>query len=84
MLLAHEAIDTNKTLMVNLNEFNSHSLDFFVYCFTKTTAWTEFHVIKQELLKTIAEIVERHGAEFAFPTQSLHIQQQEVAPVDNG
>ena len=84
MLMAHDAIDTNRTLMVNLNEFNSHSLDFFVYCFTKTTAWTEFHVIKQELLKTIAEIVEGHGAEFAFPTQSLHIQQQAVAPIENG
>ncbi|MCP4790108.1 MAG: mechanosensitive ion channel family protein [Gammaproteobacteria bacterium] len=80
MLLGHEAIDTGQTLMVNLNEFNSHSVDFFVYCFTKTTAWAEFHVIKQELLQNIADIVEHHGAEFAFPTQSLHIMQQDNDP----
>ncbi|HCH24414.1 MAG TPA: mechanosensitive ion channel protein MscS [Oceanospirillaceae bacterium] len=84
MLMAHEAIDTNRTLMVNLDQFNNHSLDFFVYCFTKTTAWAEFHVIKQELLKTIADIVESHGAEFAFPTQSLHIHQQQAVQVEHG
>jgi MscS family membrane protein len=78
MLLAHPAIDTSQTLMVNLNQFNQHSVDFFVYCFTKTTVWTEFHVIKQELLQAIAELVEQHGAEFAFPTQTLFMQTPEA------
>jgi MscS family membrane protein len=73
MLLAHPEIDTEQTLMVNVNQFNQHSVDFFVYCFTKTTVWTEFHIIKQELLQTIAGIVEQHGAEFAFPTQTLFV-----------
>jgi MscS family membrane protein len=73
MLLAHSEIDTEQTLMVNVNQFNQHSVDFFVYCFTKTTVWTEFHIIKQELLQTIAGIVEQHGAEFAFPTQTLFV-----------
>jgi MscS family membrane protein len=75
MLLSHEAIDTKQTLMVNLNQFNSHSVDFFVYSFTKTTNWAEFHGIKQDLLKQIAVIVEQHGAEFAFPTQSIYMEQ---------
>jgi MscS family membrane protein len=80
MLLAHTAIDTQKTLMVNVNTFNSHSVDFFVYSFTKTTNWAEFHTIKQELLGVIADIVAHHGAEFAFPTQTIQMahQQQEV------
>lgn len=77
MLLSHEAIDTNQTLMVNLNHFNSHSVDFFVYSFTKTTNWSEFHGIKQELLNKIAVIVEQHGAEFAFPSHSVFVQQAE-------
>jgi len=78
--LAHTAIDTQKTLMVNVNTFNSHSVDFFVYSFTKTTNWAEFHTIKQELLGVIADIVAHHGAEFAFPTQTIQMahQQQEV------
>ncbi len=71
MLKTHPAIDTSRTLMVNLVEFGASSLDFFVYTFTKTTVWTEFHQIKQEILFKIADIIARHGAEIAFPTQTL-------------
>jgi MscS family membrane protein len=71
MLRNHEAIDADQTLMVNFVEFNASSVDFFVYCFTKTTVWTEFHVIKQDVLLQIAAIIAQHGAEIAFPTQTL-------------
>jgi MscS family membrane protein len=71
MLRNHEAIDTGQTLMVNVVEFEAYSVNFFVYCFTKTTVWTEFHVIKQDVLLKIADIVAAQGTEFAFPTQTL-------------
>ena len=74
MLKEHEAIDTTQTLMVNFVSFGSSSIDFFIYTFTKTTVWTEFHAIKQDILLRIAAIIEQHGAEIAFPTQTLHIQ----------
>jgi MscS family membrane protein len=77
MLKAHPAIDLSRTLMVNFVEFGPSSLDFFVYTFTKTTVWTEFHEIKQDVLFKIADIIAKHGAEIAFPTQTLH-----VDPVD--
>ncbi len=73
MLKSHDAIDTQVTLMVNFVEFGPSSLDFFVYCFTKTTVWSEFHEIKQDVLLKIAEIIEAHGAEIAFPTRTLHL-----------
>ena len=73
MLRSHEAIDTNQTLMVNFNEFGPSSLDFFIYTFTKTTVWTEFHQIKQDVLLKIAAIIAQHGAEVAFPTRTLHM-----------
>jgi MscS family membrane protein len=75
MLLQHDAIDTGQTLMVNLNTLNQHSVDFFVYCFTKTTRWAEFHGYKQALLQAISDIVDKHGAAFAFPTQTVLLQQ---------
>ena len=80
MLRQHEAIDTTQTLMVNFVEFGPSSVDFFVYCFTKTTVWTEFHAIKQDVLLAIADIIASHHAEIAFPTQTLHIQPE---PDDN-
>ena len=73
MLNEHEAIDTGQTLMVNFVSFGPSSLDFFVYCFTKTTDWVTFHGIKQDVLFKIADIIAAHGAEVAFPTQTLHL-----------
>lgn len=73
MLQTHEDIDTNQTLMVNVNSFASSSIDFFLYTFTKTTNWQRFHEVKQDVMFKIIAIVESHGAEFAFPTRTLHM-----------
>lgn len=73
MLLDHPDLDTTQTLIVNFNTFASSSLDFFVYTFTKTTNWIEFHEVKQDVLIKIMNIIEENGAEFAFPTQTLHL-----------
>lgn len=73
MLRNHEAIDTSQTLMVNFVSFGPSSVDFFVYTFTKTTVWTEFHAIKQDVLLKISDIITSHGAEIAYPTQTLHV-----------
>jgi MscS family membrane protein len=73
MLLNHEAIDTTQTLMVNFNEFAPSSLDFFIYTFTKTTNWEEFHHVKQDVMLAIIDIIDAHGAECAFPTSTLHL-----------
>lgn len=74
MLERHPAIDTSQTLMVNFVSFGASSLDFFIYTFTKTIVWTEFHTIKEEILFEIAAIIEGHGAEVAFPTQTLLVE----------
>ncbi len=71
MLLAHEEIDTEQTLIVNFLSYASSSLDFFIYTFTKTTNWIQFHEIKQDVLLKIVAIVHSHGADFAFPTTTL-------------
>lgn len=73
MLKAHEAIDADQTLIVNFNEFAGSSVDFFVYCFTKTTQWVKFHEVKQEVMLRIAEIIESNQAEIAFPTSTIHV-----------
>ena len=74
MLQEHSEIDSEKTLMVNFNAFGPSSLDFFVYTFTRTTEWVAYHGVKEEVLLKIFEIIDRHDAEIAFPTQTLHIE----------
>ncbi len=72
MLRSHTDIDTSQTLMVNFNQFADSSVDFFVYTFTHTTNWVEFHTIKQDVLLKISDIIAQHSAEIAFPTSTLH------------
>ncbi len=72
-LAGHAEIDGNQTLIVNFNSFGASSLDFFIYCFTHTTNWVQFHQIKQEVLLDIMDIIHRHGADVAFPTTTLDL-----------
>ncbi len=73
MLLNHPEIDTTQTMIVNFNAFAACSLDFFVYTFTKTTDWIEYHEVKHDVLLKISDIISAHGAEVAFPTSTLHV-----------
>ncbi|MDX9699638.1 MAG: mechanosensitive ion channel family protein [Rhodocyclaceae bacterium] len=73
MLRAHPEIDTNQTLIVNFNQFAASSLDIMIYTFTRTTQWVLYHEIKQDVLMKVGQIIERHGAEIALPTQTVHL-----------
>jgi MscS family membrane protein len=83
MLKNHPDIDQNQTMIVNFNKFASSSLDFFIYTFTKTTNWIEFHQVKQDVLLKIINIIEDHDAECAFPTSTLHIPEPVTIENDN-
>lgn len=73
MLLAHEEIDQDQTMIVNFNSFAPSSLDFFIYTFTRTTNWIKYHEVKQDVLFHISKIITRNGAEIAYPTSTLHV-----------
>ena len=73
MLEQHQDIDTTQTLIVNFNAFAASSLDIMIYTFTRTRNWVQYHHIKQAILLEVGRIIEGHGAEIAFPTQTLHL-----------
>jgi len=79
MLRNHPEIDTSETLMVNFDSFNASSLDFFIYTFTKTTNWVHYHQVKQDVLAKVIDIVLANGAEFAFPTRTVHLSSPQAA-----
>ena len=78
MLNNHPEIDTGQMMIVNFNTFAPSSLDFFVYTFTKTINWTEYHEIKQDVMLKIIEIIEEEGAECAFPTSTIHLADKDI------
>ncbi len=61
---------------MNFDSYGASHLEFFIYTFTKTTQWVQYHEIKQDVLMKIMNIVHEHGAEFAFPTRTLHLVSQ--------
>ena len=81
LLKNHQDIDESQTLMVNFNRFADSSLEFFIYCFTHTTNWQVFHSIKQDVLFKVGEIILEQGAEIAFPSRSIYMENK--VPVVN-
>ena len=59
---------------VRVDSFNDSSVDFLVYCFTRTIVWGEWLRIKEQLALEIMRIVDEAGASFAFPSQSLYLE----------
>jgi len=54
-------------------QFSASSIDFEVYAFTKETKRADYLSAKQNVSIKIIAIVEKHGAEMAFPTRTLHM-----------
>ncbi len=77
MIEQHEDIDANQTTMVHFNLYGSHSLDIMVYCFTRTVVWTTYHAVREDVLLKIGDIIASHGAEMAFPTRTIKLEQAE-------
>jgi MscS family membrane protein len=78
MLENHPEIDTTKKIVVNFVSFAPSSLDFFIYTFTKTINYKEFHAVKQDVLLKIIKVIEEEGAEIAFPTSTVHLADKEI------
>ncbi len=73
MLKSHPDIDQQQTIIVHFNRYGESHLEFMLYAFTKTSEWVPFHAVKEDVLLKVMQIIEGHGAEFAFPTRTLHI-----------
>ncbi|MEM1080418.1 MAG: mechanosensitive ion channel family protein [Pseudomonadota bacterium] len=80
MLEQHDAIATDQTMIVRFNHFGQSSLDILVHCFTKTTVWDEYHRAREDILIQIGLIIEQHGAQIAFPTQTLKLDTSNPEP----
>ncbi len=74
LLADHEHIDHKEPCRVYFDLFNASSLDFVIWAFSTVTEGAEFKKIKGKLLLDVADIIAEHGAEIAYPTQTLHIQ----------
>ena len=62
---------------IYFTDFGDSALGIFCYFFTNTTNWAEYMRVREKVNFKIIEIVEKHGSGFAFPSQSIYIENQE-------
>ncbi len=59
---------------VRFKEFADSSLEIMVMYYVDTMDWTTYLNVREEINYRIMEIVEGHGASFAFPSTSVYIE----------
>lgn len=62
------------TTTIRVTQFNDSSIDLLIYCFTKSTRWYDFTKAKEDLILEIIKIVKNNGSDFAYPTQTIHLE----------
>ena len=75
MLHTHEHIAQKETLIVNFESFGDSALNIFIYTFTSTANWARYLKIREDIHFKIMKIVEDNNASFAFPSQSIYIEE---------
>ena len=69
-------VDLTKDNFVKVSELGSSSIDLRLICHTDPIGFVDFSDLKESLIFTIIEAVESNGSEFAFPTQSIYVENQ--------
>ena len=75
MLHNHEGISQKDTLLVNFESFGDSALNIFIYTFTSTANWDKYLDIREDVHLKIMQIVEENHSSFAFPSQSIYIEE---------
>ena len=72
----HEDYKVEHGYAVRIDKFSDSSIDLYIRCFTKTDDWDEWLAVKERLAIQIKQIVEKNGASFAFPSQSIYVEKK--------
>ncbi len=73
---SNEDFDTSIGVAVRVDKFSDSSIDMYVRCFSKSDSWNEWLSVKENLALEIKQIVEKNGASFAFPSQSIYVEKK--------
>ena len=71
-----EDYNTSIGVAVRVDKFSDSSIDMYVICFTTSGIWNNCLDVKERLAIAIKEIVEKNGASFAFPSQSIYVEKK--------
>ena len=72
-LLNHQELDQQRGVLARFTDYGESSLDIKVRFYTVSTNWNSYMKTRHEILLEIGRIIHHHGADMAFPTQTLDL-----------
>ncbi len=66
-----DAIDHGQAVRVTFGGYGDSTIDISILAFTSTTSIAEYAKIRERLMLEAGRIVQKHGADFAFPTMTV-------------
>lgn len=72
-LAGHPSVDQTQSFAINLSKLGEYGIDVYFYLLIYQMPYAQFLQVQQELWLLIYQIVSKHGAEFAYPTQAVHL-----------
>ena len=74
-------VNPNQESFARTEELAASSIDLRVLCYSNPVGFTDFSKIKQNLIFEIIKIVRSNGSEFAYPSRSIYIENNESLDV---
>jgi MscS family membrane protein len=74
-MLASHPLTEKDSVRVRFLRLGAFSLDVDIFAYLKTLDWNHFLEVQETLLFGITDIVTRAGAEIAFPSQTMYVDQ---------
>lgn len=74
-IVARHEVTRKDYYEIHLNGMGAHSLDILFYIFFEAPSWSEELKSKHEILLEVLKLVKVLGVRFAFPTQTLHLEE---------
>lgn len=81
LLKGHEGVHP-ETIFVKFNSYQEDGLEIFLYFFTKTTVWSEYLDVREEINYAILEILKDEGVEFSVPMRRLVVEPEDALEVE--
>lgn len=73
-LREHPLVDTDQLFVVNLANLAPDCIEILINVFTKKTGFADYMQVQEEVFLEIVKIVRKNGADFAFPTSSVYLE----------
>ena len=66
---------TNQEGKVRFQEFGASSLDILILYYVNSPKWEDLIDVKEDINYKIMDIVKKHNSDFAFPSTSVYLHQ---------